>query len=166
MKGKRTLFGMVIAGMLTIMAQPSVSLAYVYNGAWLPNHVNMFAININSGAGSLYLYDYGDTSKNMLLLNTKCQFVSVYFTEDSNGYWAGFYDDLRKINLGSSKEFGFYFGNGNYSYELVGPNYKLINSSMTVLIHDAAPVPLPASALFFGSGVVGLIAFGRVRRNS
>ncbi|MBU4000531.1 hypothetical protein KKG29_05195 [Patescibacteria group bacterium] len=38
------------------------------------------------------------------------------------------------------------------------------NTGMIVSVGNAAPVPIPASALLLGSGILGLITIGRVRR--
>lgn len=55
-----------------------------------------------------------------------------------------------------------------YTYDLTvidaGEVYQLspAGNDITIYTSDVA-VPLPASALLLGSGMVGLIAFGRVR---
>ncbi len=95
----------------------------------------------------------------------------MYFTHKDTWY-AGRTKGAATLNLGSDLEFGFFFKNDEksiFEYDLQqstsGDSYILSHGSMNIQVvtSDVAPVPLPASALLLGSGIVGLIAFGRVR---
>ena len=190
MKVKRTFFGLVLAGMLTIMAQPSVLLADEYSGAWLPNARFMVGIDLTLGnnEGNVYMYDWKTENSALLLQDNIFSGSVVNFKyDDDDDNWkaiitrACWGDDppfsSSTLELGPTKDFGFYFedsdGHQHYDYDITKwPSelniYTVVddNTSMKVLVAFAAPVPLPASILFLGSGVVGLIAFSRVRRNS
>lgn len=182
MKGKMRLVGILVVTAFLIMAQPSVSIGDTFSGYWLPNDLDIFTIELTptTGTGSFYMYDESKDDNLFLLSDNVYEGRSVYFSQDKDtGDWyAGvtFDDpDMLDLNLGNTKKFGFYFSDGanDYlSYELTevtpGDDYRLYdsNTGMTVAVHDAAPVPSPASALLLASGIVGLIAFSRVRRIS
>ena len=178
MKGKRIILGMLVAAFL-IMAQASVSNADTYSGAWLPNdEADMFTMKVTVGtdAGSFSMYDWGDTSESLEIysMGESSGVQSVYFTQSSGDWYASMTSGvITDLALGDSLEFGFSFGDGTdtyYTYDLtmIEPfeTYQLTHGSSDILIttSDAAPVPLPASVLLLGSGLVGLIGFGKRMR--
>ena len=177
MKGKRILFGVImVAVLLVILGRPSISDADTFNGAWLPNDIDVFMIELTSttGTGSFYMYDWGDTDKNLFLINDgSSELTTATFTyDDANKNWMVTTTTGGSLNIGSSQEFGLYFSDNTidyFSYNLIattpGEVYTLYdeNTEMTIVVSDAAPVPITTSALLLGSGVLGLIALGRRR---
>jgi len=177
MKGKRIFFGVIIAATFLIMAQPVISIAAPYSGAWLPNDSDIFTIELTpkASSNSFYMYDWDDSTESLQVIEDgiyKSQ--TVYFTCNDASWCAGLESGGTTLSLGDTPEFGFYFSNGadNFlSYDLAkneaGETYILSNSNteMGVLVSDAAPVPIPASALLLGSGLLGLIAIGRVKKD-
>jgi hypothetical protein len=170
-----------------MMAQPSVSTAYTFDKFWLPNDADIFTVELTPtmGPGSLYMYDWEEGQDDSLFLLSDGDYEgrTVYFTQDEpTGTW---FADVtlggKTLDLGDTQKFGFYFSDAStdpYSYYLsyelkevtVDDDYRLYvydsNTLMKVAVHDATPIPFPASALLLASGIVGLIAFGRVRRIS
>lgn len=174
MKGKRMLFGVVALCTVLIMAQASVSNADTYSGAWLPNDVDAFLVAfanpLVTDPDSFFMYDWGNESARMEVFGSEIT-QTVYFTQ-KDGIWSvRLSGGTETLNLGKSSEFGFFFGDGTtmyYDLTVIEPGemYQLSpagSSDITICTSDIAPVPLPASALLLGSGMVGLIAFGRVR---
>ena len=179
MKGKRMLFGMMIVAALLIMAQASVSNADTYSGAWIPNDTeDIFTMKVTIGtkAGTFSMYDWGDQTDGLEIysMGETMGIQSVYFKKDSGNWHASLTKGgITDLNLGADLLFGFSFGDGSdsyYSYVLTaiesGEVYQLSHGSSDILIttSDASPVPLPASALLLGSGMVGLIGFGKRMR--
>ena len=176
MRIKKILFGIMMVAALLILARPSISIADTYSGAWLPNDSDIFAIELTltPETGSFYMYDWGNQDTDLLLfVDGRYNSTTGYFTQDGGDWWASLSLGATTLSLGDTQEFGFYFldGTTNYfSYDLTattpGEAYTLYdsNTDMTVAVSDAAPVPIPTSALLFGSGIIGFIATGRVRR--
>ena len=176
MKGKKILLGMMLVAALLIMAQPSVSNAANYSGAWLPNDTtDMFTMKVTVGtdAGSFSMFDWGYETDSLEIysMGEAMGIQSVYFTQDSGNWYASMTQgSTTDLNLGDDLLFGFFFGDGGdtyYTYDLTtiepGEVYQLTHSSSDILIttSDAAPIPIPASFLLLGSGMVGLIGFGK-----
>lgn len=169
-----TILIMLVIGVLT--ASPA---AAMYEGVWLPNDNDFFTIEMspieNPNAG-LYIYDFDEGTGDSLLLFTDGIFNSatVFFTLDLGIWYAGLSEDARTLDLGDSREFGFYFGdevNLYTSYDVTtitpGEVYSLFDSNtrMTARVSDIAPVPLPASLFLLGSGILFLAVsrrYGRV----
>jgi hypothetical protein len=180
MKGKRMLFGVVMLCTVLIMAQASVSNAATYGGAWLPNDFeDAFFVELANPLGrdsySFFMYNSENENASMEVFGPEIT-QTVYFThiikEEEETWYAGRTKGAATLNLGSDLEFGFFFKNDEksiFEYDLrqstSGDSYILSHGSMNIQVvtSDVAPVPLPASALLLGSGMVGLIAFGRVR---
>lgn len=179
MKNTRKLLGMMLVAALLIMAQASVSNAATYDGAWLPNdQSDFFAIEFTTGEvpGSFSMYDWGDRldSLEIFSIGVSAGVQSVYFTQDTGTWYASLTRGVTTdLDLGTDLEFGFSFGDGTttfYSYDLTliesGEVYRLshFSSDINIVTSDATPVPIPASALLLGSGLVGLIGFGKRMR--
>ncbi len=176
MKGKRMLFGVVMLCTVLIMAQASVSNADTYSGAWLPNDLeDAFFVKLANplviDPDSFFMYNLENENASMKVFGSEIT-QTVYFTREKGTWYAGQTKGAATLNLGSSLEFGFFFKNDEesiFEYDLQqstsGDSYILSHESMNIQVvtSDVAPVPLPASALLLGSGMVGLIAFGRVR---
>jgi len=181
MKGKRMLFGMMIVAALLIMGKPIESSAALYSGAWLPNDkADFFVAEFTFGAnpGSFSMYDWGESdSLEIFSLGEPYGMKSVSFTQVGSTWFASIEGGTAPpLDLGDSLEFGFFFGDTTnekyYSYNMetliLNEYYELSHESSSIIIgtSDIQPVPIPASALLLSSGIVGLIAFGRVRRRS
>jgi hypothetical protein len=134
----------------------------------------MFAIELSmsSGAGSLYMYDFDEGISESLLVLMDGSFTSnnVYFTQTGGNWYASTSSGGTNLDLGSSLDFGFFFGNSGstfLSYDLTeivpGDDYQLfsVETGMTVRTHDAAPVPEAGTFLLLGSGLLGLGIFAR-----
>lgn len=181
MKGKRMLFGVVVLCTVLIMAQASVSNADTYSGAWLPNDSeDAFFVELANPLGrdsySFFMYNLENENASMEVSSMEVFGPEitqpVYFTHNKDTWYAGRTKGAATLNLGSDLEFGFFFKNDEksiFEYDLQqsmsGDSYILSQGSMNIQVvtSDVAPVPLPASALLLGSGMIGLIAFGRVR---
>jgi len=188
MRIKKILLGLMMVAALLILARPTISNAVPYSGAWLPYtdisdpEIFVADLTLQLGLGSFYIYDRDNTpnvSDDLLVLEDG--FFSaryVDFEEDAFGDWsASLYGGGDTLNLGPSPEFGFYFANSDgtyteYNLELNSTNNAYIltdnlstnSTGMIVMVSDAAPVPIPASVLLLGSGILGLITIGRVGR--
>lgn len=161
-----------------IVGFSAIASAAPYDGAWLANDNDFFAIELTATADSnagLYLYDFDDGTGDSMLLFTDSLYSSatVYFTEDSGIWYAGLSSGVKTLDLGGSKDIGFYFLKGanpypSYDVTTVDPGevYSLFetNTAMTVLVSDIAPVPLPASLFLLGSGILSLVVSRRKSR--
>ena len=182
MMGKKILLGMMIVAALLIMAQPSVSNAAIYEGAWTSNdNADWFAVKFTFGVPSAFsMYDWGNTGSTLEILPMGALFDSatVFFTQ-SNGNWFASLTDggttATDLNLGNDTLFGLFFGDGtqashfSYDVQVDIPNEQYIlthpNFLGTIITtSDIQPVPIPASVLLLGSGMVGLIGFGKRMR--
>ena len=177
MKGKRILLGMMLVAALLIMAQPSVSNADIYDGAWIANDSEdaffvEFKNPLRANPDSFFMYDWGNESASMEVFGSGI-FQDVFFTPVNGTWYAGRAENAQSLYLGSSLEFGFFFKDGEgssyFEYDLqvgTGDSYILSHNDINieVLTHDIQPVPIPASALLLGSGIVGLIGFGKSKR--
>jgi len=153
-----------------------------YSGAWLPNDVDVFTIELTStgGAGSLYMYDFDEGTVDDLLLLPDGAFSSATISFSTNGtdWFADTTSGGQALNLGNNPDFGFYFLGGmttftTYDLTVITPgevyqlSADLFNndgiSDMIVAVSDAAPVPIPGTVLLLGSGLVGLVG-RRIRR--
>lgn len=175
MKKKNLLFGLiVVAAVLMILPSSSIADTITYSGAWEPNSDDVFFIDLTptDGSESLYMYDWGDTDKNLFLLSDGIyNNVTVYFTKELSTWYAGLDEGVETLNLGVSNWFGLYFSGSCYtSYDLtsIGKDaYRLYepNTKMTVVVHDAAPVPIPSTVWIFGAGVIGILGIRRKIRS-
>lgn len=177
MKGKRILLGIMMVAALLILARPAISNADTYDGAWLPNSDDMFAINIDFDTAyslnAFYMYDWGYENNDLeIVTDDGFDKATVFFTHSGNDNW---YASLEKggteLLLGDTLDFGFYFSDGTNNYDSYvltppssGDSYTLSQVGMTVIVHDAAPVPIPETALLLTSGIFALVAIRRVRQ--
>ncbi|MCD6197835.1 MAG: hypothetical protein J7K15_04585, partial [Deltaproteobacteria bacterium] len=133
------------------------------------------------------VYDFGvnlpspGPSLDLLLGSSLTSFQSAEFSvtqSGTGGTWvitveSGF-NIGNSINIGNSDEFSFYFkdSSGNYytDFDITsggGDAYNFDGSSFNgghMLGDDLNPVPLPGSAIFLFSGIMGLVAFGSRRK--
>jgi len=169
----------LMAGLILIaaflMVLPINASASLYSGAWQPNSDDFFVVSLSSGTGSLYLFDWGNTTNNLMILsNGSFNNSTVYFSPVGTTWWAGLTQGAQTLNLGLSNWFGFYFSDGSnppyLSYALTSTgtdSYTLFesNTSMTVMLHDADPVPIPATVWIFGAGLMGIVGIRRKLRS-
>jgi hypothetical protein len=147
--------------------------AFVFSASWLLDSLNIPGYEIYSGGFYVYADGNGDGSLQLFGLSSSINVLSRSIViSDSNiltvAGVSGFLD------LGASRYFGFYFtddsGNrvGAYALNLAddGLSYELSSGRASVTISDAAPVPLPSTAILFGAGIMGLMGFGLRRQRS
>jgi len=135
------------------------------------------------------VYDFDATTPNPsggldLLLGGSTSFKSANFSvtqSGANNTWeitvtSGMFLNpipiLNILNIGDSDDFSFYFRDGSGStydidFSITGGdlNYGFISTAGGgVSGHDLNPVPLPGTAIFLFSGIMGLVAFGSRRK--
>ncbi|SMC26738.1 VPLPA-CTERM protein sorting domain-containing protein [Desulfacinum hydrothermale DSM 13146] len=130
--------------------------------------VNQFEIDGDPNTNyDLYIYD-GVNTDNHLLINSDYDRIMV---EGNKVY--SYYDTSKKLDIGSDGMFGWFFDDAsdpginplNYKYLGRGSNaYNLYIGDEVRLVVDAAPVPLPGSAVLLGSSLLGLVGIGARRK--
>lgn len=174
----KKLIGILFFGMLIMIGTSSVCSAIMFDGSWEANDNDFFAIELsfdNNPSNAFYLYDFDEGVSDSLLLFTDGVYnsTSVYFVLDSGAWYAGLSAGAKTLDLGSTRDFGFYFWDGTQaytSYSLTtldpGEAYRLAdaNTGMSVSVSDIAPVPLPGAALLMASGLVAFAAYRRKMR--
>lgn len=170
MKFKRVVFGLVAAGALALSANAqAVTLDAGIFGSTLGDlgtATNPVVINVNPAAGGLFLdtinFDLGtNTLFNMTSTTNNIQFFgatifeNVFDTEvvgSSPTHLSVFLPDLGEAR--------------DYHLHPQGAAGTDAAYQLTLWAGAAAPVPLPAAAWLFGSGVIGLIGFARRKMNA
>jgi hypothetical protein len=163
-----------------------------YEGAWIPTdgNTNFFSFILQGYTGivDLYIHDFGterdtdNTSSNYKIFTLSSQSGPIAAAslqiKENEGDWAVYSGGVSVLDLGPTKEFGLYFWNrsgGGYAIlpdvqEITSLQQYLLNDGIgfgaTVLVTDAAPVPVPATAWLLSSGLIGLIILQRKRRVS
>jgi hypothetical protein len=148
--------------------------ALVFSASWLLDSLNIPGYEINSGGFYVYADVNGDgNSDGSLQLFGSSSSVNVLsrsiVISDSNILTVA---GVGFLDLGASGYFGFYFTDdsgdrvGTYALNLAddGLSYELSSGGATVTISDAAPVPVPPTAILFGTGLMGILSFGLRRQ--
>lgn len=150
-----------------------------YSGAWEAMGDDAFLVELTEREqhyASLFIYDF-DTPGNTLevLGDGVYSDASIYFSyvDTGGGNYSWFADTVlggQGLELGVTPFFGFLFSNGQnewteYNLSAENGGYLLCNhnNGMTVLVHDMEPtaIPVPAAALLFGTGLMGVFALRR-----
>ncbi|MEW6218205.1 MAG: hypothetical protein AB1634_01540 [Thermodesulfobacteriota bacterium] len=182
---------MIALVLLAAALRPCPASAYTYGGAWQPNDLNntqddvfTFALHLVAQDVSyprMAFYDWGNPGSALWVITPTARTRTVNFSNIGGTWYMGFTPNSTTVSLGPTAEFGIKFGmvSGggvvtNLQYDVVPiPGVEAYevwdivgqpSSGTGVLIHDASPVPVPASVLLLGSGLFGLIAV-RGRRN-
>lgn len=169
--------------MVMIVGQAAVASAatFTYDGAWQTNDIDFFfyvTFSAPNPDAELYIYDFDEGASDDLLIydNGYSPFATVYLTLDSGIWYAGLSAGAKTLDLGVSKNIGFYFSDGTNDYpsylvtttSFPGEVYQLSdsNTGMTVIVSDIAPasVPLPTTLFLMGSGIIPLVVYRRKSR--
>ena len=158
---------------------------------WAPTNIDTDFIQfgdsnfgISTNGGTLALFDDSDTGfANPLDIGVNGG--QVVFTDNNNGSWNAEVFDVSNasggsITLSGNTNFSLaidwgagYFGDSNFSL-LSSPDTYLIvfdgldasgdRISGNTLAVDLAPIPVPAAAWLFGTGLLGIVGIARRRR--
>jgi hypothetical protein len=182
MKNRNLVISVIFVALVFLLQlQICCSVASTYSGAWEPDGcvVLTFDSSLTRINGlSFYIYDFDNQSHDLKLFSDGVFSTKVlFFSHDSNGYYIGFQPRARTFALGDSADFGFYFKYSGVSYdsyglqELESSFYKLTWSygagtckDWDVYVAGASPVPIPASAVLLGSGLLVLAGLGFRKR--
>ncbi len=122
------------------------------------------------------IYAYNNLDSAITLLDSTIVSADLYYNKDNNTLKVTGSDEedretvLGTLQLNSGGQFAFYFFDSNsnkydISYTLGTGKYVLTdgsgNMSQRIDLHDAAPVPIPASVILFGTGLLGLVGLKR-----
>jgi hypothetical protein len=182
MAKKHLMLVLILSASFLLILNPSRSIASTYGGAWLPNSNDIFTFswdNSGNDAHSFWLYDWGDTTEELLLFNNQQgNNATIWFLSNGGNWYASFDEtqDGSDLFLGPTPEFGFYFYYAlntpqiNTTYELNNcgidcfeliDNQSSPNTHMRVWVHDAAPVPIPSTVWIFGIGILTIVGIRR-----
>lgn len=145
-----------------------------------------FSDGISTNGGSLALFDDSDFGGTALVIGAAGG--HVVFTDNLNGTWKAEVFDVGNasggsITLSGNTNFvlgmawdGVYYGDSNSMLVSSPDTYAIIfdgittddtgrevNISGNTLAVDLAPIPVPAAAWLFGTGLLGLVAVARRR---
>lgn len=175
---------MGIAVLMGLMAGVSNASSVGWDTEWKQTDTNDFLVTklYNLGAGySFYIYDVDsydagnfDTYELLLGAGTTKKSRTIYVGYDTNSgeYWIrDAVSAAYLVNLGDSPYFGFFFTAGSstpietYTMSLdEGVYYLSVADAMEVQLSDATPIPLPPTAILFGTGLMGILSFGLRRQ--
>ena len=175
MKKKNLIMRWIIVTTVLLLIPLSTLAAPIptYSGAWDTNSEDAFFIEIiaGDGDGSLWMYDWSDTTKNLKILDDIVfQNNTVNFLQSGGNWYASLDETISGVDLllGNDTIFGLYFYDGStkytsYNYYPGNDSYTLSSSAtgMTIVAHDIDPVPIPATVWIFGSGLIGIVVIRR-----